>query len=127
MEFQEILDRQGVTDKAKMLVGGASRLDINQGMLGDCWLLAAIASLTQEEKLMNKVLCTDDCDDFASSSYCGVFKFNVWQDGEWTDVIIDDRLPTYRNKLVFMHSKEKNEFWCALLEKAYAKYVTICQ
>lgn len=123
MEFQEILDRQGVTDKAKMVVGGASRLDINQGMLGDCWLLAAIASLTQEEKLMNKVLDLDNLDDFSSSSYCGAFKFNVWQDGEWTEVIIDDRLPTYRNKLVFMHSKEKNEFWCALLEKAYAKYV----
>ena len=108
-----------MTDKAKMVVGGASRLDINQGMLGDCWLLAAIASLTQEEKLMNKVLDLDNFDDFRS----GALKFNVWQDGEWTEVIIDDRLPTYRNKLVFMHSKEKNEFWCALLEKAYAKYV----
>ena len=112
-----------MTDKAKMVVGGASRLDINQGMLGDCWLLAAIASLTQEEKLMDKVLDVDNLNDFESSSYCGAFKFNVWQDGEWTEVIIDDRLPTYRNKLVFMHSKAKNEFWCALLEKAYAKYV----
>ena len=110
-------------DKPQMLVGGASRLDINQGMLGDCWLLAAIASLTQEEKLMNRVLCHGEYDDFTSSSYCGAFAFNIWQDGEWTKVIIDDRLPTYRNKLVFMHSKDKNEFWCALLEKAYAKYV----
>jgi len=118
---QEILDRQGVREKAKFVVGGASRLDINQGMLGDCWLLAALASLTQEEKLMNRVLSSGEYDDFDSPGYCGAFKFNIWQDGEWTEVIIDDRLPTYRNKLVFMHSKEKNEFWCALLEKAYAK------
>ena len=123
--FQDILDRQGVREKAKFVVGGASRLDINQGMLGDCWLLAALASLTQEEKLMNRVLSSGEYDDFDSPGYCGAFKFNIWQDGEWTEVIIDDRLPTYRNKLVFMHSKEKNEFWCALLEKAYAKYVNI--
>ena len=106
-----------------MVVGGASRLDINQGMLGDCWLLAAISSLCQEDKLMNRVLAFDESMDFGASKYCGAFKFNIWQYGEWVEVIIDDRLPTYRNKLVFMHSKTKNEFWSALLEKAYAKYV----
>lgn len=118
---QELLDAQGSSEKAEFVVGGASRLDINQGMLGDCWLLAAIASLTGEEKLMNKVIRLDKYDKFGSPGYCGAFQFNIWQDGHWEEVIIDDRLPTYRKKLVFMHSKEKNEFWCALLEKAYAK------
>ncbi len=42
--------------------------------------------------------------------------------GEWQEIVIDDRLPTRHGQLIYLKSKEENEFWCSLIEKAYAKW-----
>ena len=64
--------------KPKFVINGFNRDDVQQGILGDCWFLAAIAALTRTDKLKEKlkqVVPTDynkilsfQCNSFTSES-----------------------------------------------------------
>uniref|UniRef100_A0A672GGM2 Calpain 5b n=1 Tax=Salarias fasciatus TaxID=181472 RepID=A0A672GGM2_SALFA len=107
-----------------LFVDGISAHDLHQGQLGNCWFVAACSSLASRESLWQKVIPDwkeQEWDTEKPESYAGIFHFRFWRFGEWVDVVIDDRLPTVDNQLVYCHSNDSNEFWSALVEKAYAK------
>ncbi|KAG8196264.1 hypothetical protein JTE90_023819 [Oedothorax gibbosus] len=113
-----------IHENPKLFVDGACSCDVIQGMLGNCWFVAACSSLAQEKELWNKVIPDSEEQEWNNETpetYAGIFHFRFWLFDGWYDVVIDDRLPTIDGQLVYIKSRDKNEFWGALLEKAYAK------
>jgi hypothetical protein len=107
----------------KFIVGTISPDDINQGMLGDCWMLSSLSSLSDVPEYVRRVVPFDQTFD---REYCGMFHFRFWKLGTWFDVVIDDLLridpKSYELLCATGRNHNKNEFWVPLLEKAFAKF-----
>lgn len=59
----------------------------NQGILGDCWMLASASSLAENpERIMNI---------FSNTEYdsAGIFQVKFFHMGEWIKISVDDRVP----------------------------------
>jgi hypothetical protein len=114
---------------------GASALcdSIVQGSLGDCWLLAAIASVASIDGRANDTLIREM---FSPPSYnpFGFYSVRLRVDGEDRWVVVDDLIPCYETDghggvdidgtpvgTVFSHSRDGREVWVMMLEKAFAK------
>ncbi|XP_056591775.1 calpain-5-like [Triplophysa dalaica] len=109
----------------RLFVDGISTRDLHQGSLGNCWMVAATSCLASEPSLWKKVIpdhAEQEWNPKRPHMYAGIFHFCFWRLGNWTDVVVDDRLPVSEDAtLLFCRSATPWEFWSALLEKAYAK------
>ncbi|RUS72090.1 hypothetical protein EGW08_020151 [Elysia chlorotica] len=102
-----------------LIADGTSRHDMKQGDLNDCWFLSTLSLVAEKPQLISKIIQADP--NFGSTEYSGIFHCRFWQFGSWTEVFVDDLLPTVDGNLLFARSSDPNEFWVSLVEKAYAK------
>ena len=115
-----------------MIADGINRFDINQGAIGNCWFQgkqkfhsrfrkkminvqhfsAAVAKLAEDKTRFDLVVPQGQ--DFSETNYAGIFRFRFWRFGTWTEVVIDDRLPTHNGQLE--KSVKIKLFLCGSLE-----------
>ena len=101
--------------------------DIDQGGLGDCWLMAAFAALTMSPGAIQNCFKTQEYDRR------GCYEIRLY-DGrirKFVTIVIDDYVPVHKQSVaeaskgkvaepLFAHPHD-NELWVLLLEKAFAK------
>mmetsp|Transcript_30013 Transcript_30013/g.95912 ORF Transcript_30013/g.95912 Transcript_30013/m.95912 type:complete len:482 (-) Transcript_30013:149-1594(-) len=103
-----------------LFLDGIKPNDIEQGELGDCWLLGAFAAAAEFPSLIQRAFNTSE------KNWRGKYKVTLFDPCEkkWVDIIIDDRIPCIKGsdppKPIFCRPNG-GELWVLLLEKAFAK------
>ena len=115
--------------------------DVNQGQLGDCYLLCGLSVISTHSQLLFDIfpdvpLDADGADAAVSAAapdavaYVeqsfndqGVYAVRFWRAGAWRIVLVDDWMPEGPDgELLFARPPGKHaEVWCLIAEKAYAK------
>ena len=93
--------------------------DLCQGAVGDCWLVAAMASLAEHPGAIRNCFLNWEYSDR------GKYRVRLWDGraGKWCIVTVDDRIPVRKGTKEAKYMKPNgNELWAAILEKAFAKF-----
>ena len=104
-------------------VDGASYLDVDQGSIGDCWMMAGLSAVAaaRPEALENMIRPNDD------GTFTVVLKEkargSAGRRGRYVDHLETVR-PTFPKGVQYADPtpRQKTELWVALIEKAYAQW-----
>jgi hypothetical protein len=91
--------------------------DIAQGQLGDCWLLAALATLAERPEVIQSCFIT------RSFNPRGQYKLRLYnkKTTKFEIITVDDFIPCNSDGCPMYTQLSGNEMWPLLLEKAFAK------
>jgi Calpain family cysteine protease len=91
------------------------RDDIDQGSVGDCYMVSVAASLAEYPERVKKL--------FMQQEYVkeGIFGLRLHVRGKPTYLTIDDRLPYTSSAPLFASKGSGGSWWMPILEKAYTK------
>jgi hypothetical protein len=74
-----------IFDDPKFYIEGPTANDVRQGRDGDCWLMAALCTLSNKPGLIERICVARD-------EAVGIYGFVFHRDGEWFSEIIDDKV-----------------------------------
>ena len=98
-----------------MFKNSAHPNDIQQGMLGDCYLLSSLSSIAEYPSLAERIVEYED-------NQSGLYGIWLCLDGEWQLITVDGWLVVRSadKRVAFSYSNDE-ELWVSIIEKAYAK------
>jgi len=99
---------------AKIFEDGISPHDIQQGALGDCYFLAALAALAEHPEFISAIFTSPDNKN-------GCYSMTFYPRGIKTEVLVDDFIPVGPDGRPCFSRTHGSELWVLLLEKAYSK------
>ena len=94
---------------------GVKPSDIKTGKFDNSWLISGIATLSEKEYLIKRLILTKEPNDL------GLYFLKLQSFGIWRNIVIDSFFPCFPLGDPILDSNHGNEFWILLLEKAYAK------
>ena len=108
------LEIRGVDNPSTFTGNAEMNKQVKQGALTNCWLVSAMAMLTNDQA---KTIMVSD-----SLRGRGIYTVKFYKEGKWIYVHVDDRVPcNFSGDIYFSKSQDVNEMWVIIVEKAYAK------
>lgn len=72
----------------KLVVDGTTSHDVLQGQLGNCWFVAASATLAANKANWDRVIPDlKEQERNGKNKYAGIYKFRFWRFGDWIEVM----------------------------------------
>ena len=100
---------------------GVLPTDCRQGLLGDCWLMCALAALAEVPEFVENAFRLPDGTMQPMQSPYGVYSVRLCKNGSWQWVRLDSYFPCSPFAGPCYSKAHGNELWVMLLEKAFAK------
>ncbi|RNF20273.1 calpain-like cysteine peptidase [Trypanosoma conorhini] len=114
--------REELVDQLRLFRSKVAPGDVQQGELGDCWLMCAMATLEENPAdVMRLFRCPLGAATARLERAVGAYRVTLNTNGLWGSVIVDDYFPGYAGRPRFAHSSDACELWPSVLEKAFAK------
>ena len=120
---EKSLKKQDASDMPLFSAGGPKMEDIQQGYIGDCWLVASLAAIVKNNPKAIENIMKDNKDGTVDVTLqrnmnCGIFKKEVYT----VQKSLFQTKPRLFRPAVSIMSNSKENIWVQMIEKAFSAY-----
>lgn len=99
----------------KVISPNPSPNDVEQGLLGNCWLVAALSLIVERPKLLQHIILTREINRE------GIYLVRLCHNGLWKTITVDDSFPCSQYGTLLFTKARRKQLYIPLIEKGCAK------